>query len=145
MHGATWWLVAALLVVLALAALAMILWVSRTTTLSNRVGSFACAVADDHGGPWRAGIAQYGHQRMYWWRRASIAPRAAGIWHRAGIVVLERSTEPAPGGAPAFVVARCEVTTPSGRRTVRLRMSADAYAGFTSWIEATPRAVRTVI
>ncbi len=145
MHGTTWWLVAALLVVLALAAVAVILWASRATTLANRVGSFACSLADDRGGPCRAGIAQYGRQRLYWWRRLSIAPRASRIWDRAGIVVLERTTEPSPGNGPAVVLVRCEVTMPGGRQTVRLRMSPEAYAGFTSWIEATPRTVRSVI
>ena len=61
----------------ALLVVAVVLWVSRTTTLTRRIGSFGCQLAEREGGPWRAGIAQYGRVRMYWWRRASLAPRAA--------------------------------------------------------------------
>lgn len=148
MHGATVWLLAALAVALVGTGVVGLLWLSRTSTLTNRVGSFACSLAPDPGGPWRTGVAQYGRVRMYWWRRASIVPRAAAVWERAGIVILERQTlpaRPAPGERPVAVFVRCRVTGARGERVVCLQMSPDAYAGFTSWIEATPTSVGSVI
>lgn len=148
MHGATEWLLVGLAVALVLVVGGMLAWLSRTSTLTRRVGSVPCAVADESNGHWRAGVAQYGRVRMYWWRLHSLAPRAAAVWPRAGIVVLERRPEPeapAPGERTVAVVVRCRVTSPGGTTEVSLRMSPDAYAGFTSWIEATPTVVRRVI
>lgn len=148
MHGATEWLLVGLAVALVLGVGGMLAWLSRTSVLTRRVGSVPCAVADDASGPWRAGIAQYGRVRMYWWRLDSLAPRAAAVWPRSGIVVLERRPEPevlTPGERAVAVVVRCRVTSPGGTTEVSLRMSPDACAGFTSWIEATPAVVRRVI
>lgn len=134
-------LAAALLVVVA------VLWVSRTTTLTRRIGSFGCLLAEHEGGPWRAGIAQYGRLRMYWWRRASLAPRAASVWQRQGLVVLERHSLPAdlaPGQRPVAVVVHCRVAGDDSPQELWLKMTPAAYAGFTGWIEATPTSVRMV-
>jgi hypothetical protein len=126
------------------------LWVSRTATLTRRVGSFGCLLAERESGPWRAGIAQYGRVRMYWWRRASLLPRAAAVWRRQGIVVVERHTvpaAPAPGQRALAVVVHCRLVgeQDGGRpRELWLKMAPAAYAGFTGWIEATPTAVRAV-
>jgi hypothetical protein len=144
-HGATAWLLVGLTVALVGAFAAGVLWLSRLRTLNRRLGSVSCSLADGESGPWRRGIAQYGRARMYWWRRNSLAPRAAAVWARAGIAVLERHALPAPPGRPPAVLARCRVTGPAGPAEVCLQMSADAFAGFTSWIEATPTSVGAVI
>ena len=131
----------------ALLVVAVVLWVSRTTTLTRRIGSFGCQLAEREGGPWRAGIAQYGRVRMYWWRRASLAPRAAAVWRRQGLVVLERHSLPtdlAPGQRPGAVVVLCRVVGEDCPHELWLKMAPAAYAGFTGWIEATPTSVRMV-
>jgi hypothetical protein len=133
--------VAAALVVPAL------LWVTRTRTLSLRVGSFACGLATREGGKPRRGIAQYGRVRMYWWRRASLAPRAATMWRREGLVVLDRRALPedrAPGQRATAVVVHCKVMTEEGPAELWLTMGPAAYSGFMGWIEATPTPVRMV-
>lgn len=145
MHGATLGLVITLGVAVVAAVASAGLWLSRLRTLNGRVGSFSCSLGRTDAGPWRRGIAQYGRNRMYWWRRNSLVPRAAGVWQRVGLVVLERRTLPAPAGRTPAVVAHCRVAGPTGPEEVYLQMSADAYAGFTSWIEATPRSIGTVI
>ncbi|MDC7122650.1 DUF2550 domain-containing protein [Cellulomonas fimi] len=118
----------------------VLLWVSRVHTLERRVGSFRCAVGRSASGPWSLGIAQYGSQRLYWWRRWSLAPRPSMRWDRSGLAVVERVPGTHPSGADVVVVT-CRV---SGR-TVHLMMAPDAYAGLTSWIEATPSHVGSVI
>ena len=147
MHGA----MVGLIVGLAVAVLLVVaagLWVSRTTTLTRRVGSFACQVAEREGGPWRAGIAQYGRARMYWWRRASLSPRAASVWARQGLVVVDRHALPPErevGQRAVSVVVHLRVPTEHGPDELWLQMAPGAYAGFTGWIEATPTSVGTVI
>jgi len=118
------------------------LWLSRTRTLDHRVGSFTCALGRSASGPWRRGVAQYGAGSLYWWRRRSLAPRPAHRWDRSALVVLERVwIEPsAPGG-----VRQARVHCRVGDEVVELLMTAEAYAGLTSWIEATPPAVGAVI
>ena len=148
MHGATGWVLVALLVAALLMAGLAALWLSRVSTLTRRVGSFACQLAELEGGPWRAGTAQYGRVRMFWWRRASLAPRAAVVWQRHGLDVLDRRWLPevrAPGQRAVVVVVHCRVTAVGGPGELWLRMTPDAYAGFMSWIEAAPTAVRSVI
>ncbi len=145
MHGATLGLLIALGIVLVTAVASAGLWLSRLRTLNCRVGSFSCSLAGGEAGPWRRGIAQYGQASMYWWRRNSLAPRAAAVWQRSGLVVLERHALPAPAGRSPAVLARCRVIGPYGPEELYLQMSADAYAGFTSWIEATPRSIGMVI
>lgn len=146
MSGATWVAVVAGAFVL-LAAVVGALWLSRTRALARRVGSFGCLLGEVEGGPCARGVAQYGAVTLYWWRRASIMPRPARTWSRQGISVLERTPLPVVPGRPPAVVARCRVTSAvSGTVSeVRLQMSADAYAGFTSWLEATPSRVGSVI
>ena len=148
MHGAA----VGLLVGLAVAAVLVVLgvlWVSRTSTLTRRVGSFQCQLSANEGGPWRAGIAQYGRVRMYWWRRASLSPRAAAVWRRQGLVVLERRSVPADravGERALAVVVHCRVLAQDGPGELWLQMAPAAYAGFAGWIEAAPTAsVGTVI
>jgi hypothetical protein len=134
-------LAVALLVVVA------VLWFSRTRTLTMRVGSFGCGLADSEGGPSRRGIAQYGRAQMYWWRRASLAPRPARAWRREGLVVLDRRALPEDrpaGQRPVAVLVHCKVISEDGPSELWLTMGPAAYAGFLGWIEATPTPVRMV-
>jgi hypothetical protein len=125
--------VGAIVIVLVLLGLAL----SRSHTLDRRVGSFHCAFGRSGHGPWSAGIAQYGAHQLYWWRRASLAPRPAVRWDRVGLSVVERRAVEGTG----LVVVTCR----SGAQDVFLQMSPEAYAGLTSWIEATPSRVGSVI
>ena len=123
-------------VVLLLAVAA--LWFSRVHTLNRRVGSFSCAVGRTADGPWSSGVAQYGADRLYWWRYRSLATRPRARWQRVGLTVVERREHGA-----GLVVVTCRPG--SAAETVQLLMSAEADAGLTSWIEATPSRVGSVI
>jgi hypothetical protein len=139
--------VTGLVVVLAGAALVLLLlavvglWLSRTHTLGHRVGSFRCASGRAEGGPWSAGVAQYGSEHLYWWRRWSLAPRPRARWNRSGFAILERHVHDLqlPGTRVLRVTCDCD-----GER-FWLLMSPEAYAGLTSWIEATPSRVSRVV
>lgn len=122
-------------------------WLSRLRTLARRVGSFHCLLTEAEASAGIRGVAQYGATALYWWRRASVVPRPARIWARGSIAVLERTVLPIVPGRPPAVVARCRVACVGGGapHEVQIQMSADAYAGFTSWLEATPSRVGTVI
>jgi len=131
---------------LVLAVLGSGLWLSRTRTLSHRLGSFSCSLARRPEGPWARGIAQYGVRRLYWWRLASILPRARHVWSRPRIVVVSRTPLPSPDGRPRIVLVHCQVAGETSAPTeVYLQMSPEAYAGLTSWIEATPSRAASVI
>jgi hypothetical protein len=130
-------LTAALVCVLLAVVVVGGLWFSRTRTLSHRVGSFRCAVGRTVSGPWSGGIAQYGAERLYWWRRTSLAPRPAHRWERRGLTVLERVDA---GNGDVVVTFRT-----SGSSRGYLLMTREAYAGLTSWIEATPSRIDSVI
>ncbi|HEY0118666.1 MAG TPA: DUF2550 family protein [Cellulomonas sp.] len=148
MPGATVGVLVTLAAAVALVLVVGGLWLSRTRTLNRRVGSVVCLLAEREAGPWRAGIAQYGRVRMGWWRRASLSLRAASVWQRQGLVVLERRTLPEdrlPGERALAVVVHCRAMTRGGPVEVWLKMGPAAYAGFTGWIEATPTTVGTVI
>ena len=138
-----------LLTLAALLLLAIIgsgLWLSRTRTLSHRLGSFSCSLARRPEGPWARGIAQYGVRRLYWWRRASILPRPRHVWSRPRIAVVSRTAVPSPDGRPHIVLVRCRVASETSESSdVYLQMSPEAYAGLTSWLEATPSRVTSVI
>lgn len=135
-------LVVALAGVLVLALVGGVgLWLSRTHTLGHRVGSFRCAFGGAEGGPWRAGVAQYGSEHLYWWRRWSLAPRPGHRWDRAGFAIVARQVHDLQ--LPGTRVLR--VTCESDGRQFWLLMSPEAYAGLTSWIEATPSRVSRVV
>ncbi|MDM7830903.1 DUF2550 family protein [Cellulomonas edaphi] len=114
------------------------LWASRTRTLSHRVGSFRCSVGRTGAGPWSAGIAQYGTEHLYWWRHLSLAPRPGHRWQRCGLAVVERVD-----AGHGDVVVTCRTAASSAK--LYLLMSRGAYEGLTSWIEATPSRVDSVI
>lgn len=123
------------LIVLVLGALA----VQRRHTLKRRVGSFSCALhVRDR---WVSGVAHYGARDLYWWRTRTLAPRPEHVWPRGAIAVLERRG--VDGGSSAGpLLVRCQV---GAGEEVELMMSAEAYAGLTSWLEAAPPVARTVI
>ncbi|WP_315097246.1 DUF2550 family protein [uncultured Cellulomonas sp.] len=111
---------------------------SRVHTLNRRVGSFPCVLGRTADGPWSSGVAQYGADNLYWWRYRSLAARPQARWQRLGLVVLARTEQ--PGGQ-----VRVTCRPGSSVEPVHLLMSAEAYAGLTSWIEATPSRVGSVI
>jgi len=113
------------------------LWASRSRTLGHRVGSFRCSLGRTGSGPWTVGIAQYGAEQLYWWRHTSLAPRPRHRWQRRALAVLERVD-----AGHGNVVVTCRVAR---EENVILLMSREAYAGLTSWIEATPSRVDSVI
>ena len=141
------WALVALGVLALIAVVVVGLWVSRTRTLAHRVGSFSCSLTRTPDGPWTRGVAQYGRVRLYWWRRRSLRPRAEHVWDRRQIVVIERRVlgdgEGEGGGA---VLVRCRVSRePTRSSEVTMQMSADAFTGFRSWLEATPTRLGSVI
>ena len=136
MHGIGWLL--ALLVVVAVLGVAGVAF-SRWHSLTRRVGSFSCAVRA--GGRQVPGVAHYGAQSLYWYKLRSLSFRPGRTWSRAGLSVLERvPLIEGRSGGPLLV--RCRVAGgPVGlEEQVELVMSREAYAGFTSWLEAGPAA-----
>jgi len=134
--------VALVALLLALAVLvAAGLAVSRWQSLTRRVGSFACALRVR--GRWVPGIAHYGARHLYWWRLRSLAPRPENVWPRAEIAVVERrAASGQPDDASGPLLVRCRVGTAD---EIELTMTREAYAGLTSWLEASPPVPHTVI
>jgi len=133
--------IALVALLLVLAAVVVIgLGVSRWHTLTRRVGSFRCSVVS--GGRGVRGIAHYGARHLYWWRLRSLAPRPEHVWPRGAIAVVERRPAAPGGDLRGPLLVRCEV---GGGESVDLLMTAEAYAGLTSWLEAAPPVAHTVI
>ncbi|MGV8977701.1 MAG: DUF2550 domain-containing protein [Cellulomonas sp.] len=141
MTGAHTALALGALVLLVFCALA--LGTSRVRTLSRRVGSFECAFsrATDPDAPWIAGIGQYGAESLYWWRWWSLAPRPTRSWLRARTLVIEHHGVADARGYEGQIVVRCRTDDDA----FDLLMSAEAYAGLASWLEAAPPAASRVI
>lgn len=135
--------IAFLALLLVVAALVVVgLGLSRWSSLTRRVGSFRCSLRV--GTRWSRGIAHYGARHLYWWRLRSLAPRPGQVWPRAGMEVLERTAvDAAVVGGPYLV--RCRVPGPTGAQEVELLMTPEAYAGLTSWLEASPPVPHHVI
>lgn len=129
-------------VTVVLLALVASLWLSRRHTLDRRVGSFRCALR--HGTRWPGGVAQYGAAAFYWWRSWSLAPRPARRWERESLTIVAKRQADVPGAAGQLVVT-CRARSDAQPVEFELLLSADAYAGLTSWIEATPSRVGSVI
>lgn len=129
--------------VLALAVAVLALGASRVRTLTQRVGSFECAFsrASDSTAPWITGIGQYGAESLYWWRWWSLAPVPTRTWLRSRMVVLEHLAVADARGYEGQLVVRCRTDDD----TFDLLMSAEAYAGLASWLEAAPPAASRVI
>lgn len=131
----------ALVALLLLAALLVLLGagVSRWHTLTRRVGSFSCALRT--GARTAPGVAHYGARSLYWWRLWTLAPRPEHVWPRAGTSVVERHALDGSQGLRGPLLVRCRV----GEQDVELVMSPEAYAGLTSWLEASPPLPHIVI
>jgi len=122
-----------LLLALVVAAIAVVIGLygvgsQRTQALRRRWGAFTCDVMI--AGAASPGIAQFSTDSLQWWRRRSLASRPSRCWQRHDIEVIERS---------ALGLGQ-DVTVVLAHRgaTVELVMSAGAYSGLTSWLEATP-------
>ena len=122
------------LVLIALVAV-LVLGASRLTTLSGRVGSFVCGArpVEPAGAIVVAGIAQYGAGRLDWWRAWSLSPRPARSWRRSELELIARSPLVVPG-RPDLYLVQCRYQEVD----FALTMSPEAYAGLTSWLEASP-------
>ncbi|MFC4555964.1 DUF2550 family protein [Georgenia faecalis] len=126
----------ALLLVVVLAG-ALLLW--RARALGRRVGSFECARRID--GAWRSGIASYGAGRLDWHRLVSLSWHPAARWRRRDLVLVGWDQRVRPGGPSHVVEARFACAD----ATFELAMRAEAFAGMTSWLEATPPSERGLV
>ncbi|GEA83311.1 MULTISPECIES: DUF2550 domain-containing protein [Cellulomonas] len=134
-------IVVAVLTVVVLVIGSFGLWLSRRHTLDRRVGSFRCGLR--HGARWPSGVAQYGAASLYWWRSSSLAPRPARRWERQSLTIVSRRAAEGPGAGQ--LVVTCHARSNGKPVEFELRLSPEAYAGLTSWIEATPSRVGSVI
>ena len=95
----------------------------------------AAAVRDGRG--WSYGIAQYGADRVDWYRIFSYAFRPAAVLGRRDLEVIGRR---APEGTeelalfPGWTILDCRL----GSGYAELALSEDALTGFLSWLEAAP-------
>lgn len=131
MDSSDWLIVSGVTVLVVLVLLA--LW--RRRALSQRVGSFTCAVRDLDGRSERAlkGIAHYGVGRLDWWSNASLGFAPARSWLRSELIIEAR--EFVDDSTDTYLV----VCSHLGERLM-LEMSVAAYAGLTSWLESGPPA-----
>ncbi|MBR7837310.1 DUF2550 domain-containing protein [Actinospica durhamensis] len=95
----------------------------------------AAAVRDGRG--WSYGIAQYGADRVDWYRIFSYAFRPAAVLTRRDLEVVGRRE---PEGTeelalfPGWTILDCRF----GAGYAELALSEDALTGFLSWLEAAP-------
>lgn len=95
----------------------------------------AAAVRDGRG--WSYGIAQYGADRVDWYRIFSYAFRPAAVLTRRDLEVIGRRE---PEGTeelalfPGWTILDCRF----GAGYAELALSEDALTGFLSWLEAAP-------
>lgn len=95
----------------------------------------AAGVRDGRG--WSYGIAQYGADRVDWYRIFSYAFRPAAVLTRRDLEVIGRR---APEGTeelalfPGWTILDCRF----GAGYAELALSEDALTGFLSWLEAAP-------
>jgi len=128
---------------LLLAGLFAILGAYRYRLLSHRIGAFTCDLRKGRQTgkePQRfsPGVACYGIGRLDWFHAWSMSPVPAVSWPRELLEILQR--EPAPGRRGEYLVScRCNGAD------FDLLMSASAYAGLASWLEAAPSLVPDVI
>jgi hypothetical protein len=130
-HLATWLVLG---VVLGVVIAVGVIWLQRMSLLWHRSGTFTCRIGATPVGPWRPGLAQYSADKLSWWPRYSLG--GGEHWSRTSLTVVSRSELP-PGGPT--VVLTCCVDGDGGPQTLFLALGVEVSAGFTSWIEATPR------
>lgn len=133
------WTALALLVA---ALLVVGLGVLRLRGLSRRVGSFPCQArgAGNPQAPFTLGIAHYGVGRIDWWRCWSLSLRPSRTWRRDALVVTGRVPLDHAGQHDQYLV-RCRYDGVD----FELTMSAGAYAGLASWLEAAPPGQRDLV
>ncbi|MCL1869407.1 MAG: DUF2550 domain-containing protein [Promicromonosporaceae bacterium] len=136
--AAVWVLLAIILVV----ALVMAAGASRLHTLSHRVGSFAChaRAAGNPSAAFTLGIAHYAVGRIEWYRAWSLSPRPARTWMRDRLAVTGRVPLDQAGQTDQYLV-RCRYEDTD----FELSMTAAAYAGLASWLEAAPPGRRNLV
>ncbi len=117
-----------------LAAVALAMLISRVRSLGRRLGSFECAYRRAEGHGWASGIAAFGADRLEWYRVLSYTPRPEHTWLRSRLEVLDRASRLTAGRRTSIVEIHCRTAD----EEFSLAMSVDAYAGLTSWLEATP-------
>ncbi|QAY63266.1 DUF2550 family protein [Xylanimonas allomyrinae] len=130
------------LAVVVIVALVLALGASRLRSLSHRVGSFPCH-ARAAGNPrvaFTLGIAHYAVGRIDWYRCWSLSPRAARTWLRDRLEVTGRVPLDQADQAGQYLV-RCRYDDID----FELSMSAAAYAGLASWLEAAPPGRRDLV
>jgi len=128
---------------LALAVLLALAGASRYRALNNRIGAFTCDLRKGRQtgkDPRRftPGVALYGTGRLDWYTAWSLSPVAACSWQRENLEILQR--EPASGRRGEYLVS-CR----ADGKPFDLLMSASAYAGLASWLEAQPTSVPEII
>ena len=131
-----------LLAIFVVAALVAAAGLSRLRTLANRVGSFACGAraAGNPAGPFTPGIAHYAVGRIEWYRCWSLAPRPARTWVRDRLVITGRVPLDQAGQSDQYLV-QCRYDGTD----FELSLSAGAYAGLASWLEAAPPGRRDLV
>jgi hypothetical protein len=134
------WLIALVLVFLALAAVAV---ATRRALIERGGGTVECGLrrpGADH--PWRLGVASY-HQpdELRWHQVFGFWLRPDEIFPRRTLTVVSRrppdSAETTSLG-PGMVVVECRAGEPE--EAMELAMSESALTGFLAWLEAAPPA-----
>ncbi len=118
----------------------VVLYVSRQRTLSHRVASFTCLLGT--GAEWQHGIAQFGRDRLVWWRTFSLAPRPERVWSRTELTIVDRApSAQVDHDGHQLVVLHCR----HGVDAFQVLISGPAVAGLVSGLESAPRTVRQVV
>jgi hypothetical protein len=108
-----------------------------STPLRRGTGTPFTAAAVRDGRGWSYGIAQYGADRVDWYRIFSYAFRPAAVLTRRDLEVIGRRD---PEGTeelalfPGWTILDCRF----GAGYAELALSEDALTGFLSWLEAAP-------
>jgi hypothetical protein len=133
------WLIALVLVFLALAAVAV---ATRRALIERGGGTVECSLrrsGEEH--PWRLGVASYQPDELRWHQVFGFWLRPDEIFPRRTLTVVSRrppdSAETTSLG-PGMVVVTCRAGEPE--EAMELAMSESALTGFLAWLEAAPPA-----
>lgn len=134
------WLVdTAGVVLLALLAFGIALWVRRRV-LARHGGTFELSyrIATEHEGHgWALGLGRYSGERLEWFRLFSVSPKPRVVWPRVDLSYdghREPQSTERTSLYPDHVVIHCQ----SRGSEVELAMSPGSLTGFQSWLEAKP-------
>lgn len=133
------WLIALVLVFVALAAVAV---ATRRALIERGGGTVECGLRRpgvDH--PWRLGVASYQPDELRWHQVFGLLLRPDEIYPRRTLTVV--SQRPPESGettslGPGMVVVECLAGEPA--EAIELAMSESALTGFLAWLEAAPPA-----